>query len=325
MKKITFLEFLTEIVNTGTKPVIYNLSDVVDNLYYKIRSEGSHKYKLIDYDNARFTDGTLVTNTKENHFKFNAECVEQAKKDNKNVSLLKTSHSQRDGTINGWFYRVYKDSDLKWNIAERLSLNVYMDQNLIKRLDEIVEQDKGTHIVQYKVPMDVYHWAMRHDPVTIYFSKLTPSLLQEIVEKVKPYLRPEYASVIIEEKNPYNVNLPKGIYYNKEPQPEQVKFLLDKVKNVLPDMENELKLDLQIRSDNITSVATYRILMHYVYMFQKYADKIDPQSIYDYYKKRKEDYLKYHPDFVVATDKLVKRITADDIENALNRIANEKD
>lgn len=325
MKKITFLDFITKIFSNEEYILFYNLADVVDHLYYKIRSEGSHKYKFIDYGNARFSDGTLVTNTKENHFKFNTECVEQAKKDNKNVVLLKNFHSQPDGTINGWFYRVYKDLDLKWNIAERLSLNVYMDQNLIKNLDEIVEKDKGEHITEYKVPLNLIQCANRHDPVTIYFSRLNPSLLQEIVDKVKPYLRPEYSSVIIEEKNPYNVNLPKGIYYNHEPQPEQVKFLLDKVKNVLPDMENELRLALQIRSDNITSVATYRILMHYVYLFQKYADKIDPQSVYDYYKQRKEDYLKYHPDFVIATDKLTKRITADDIKKSLKKIAQERD
>ena len=325
MKKITFYDFITKIFSNEKNILFYNLSDVVDYLYHKIRSEGSHKYKFIDYGNARFSDGTLVTNTKENHFKFNAECVEQAKKDNKNVCLLRTSNSQPDGTINDWFYRVYKDSSSNWNIVERLSLNVYMDQNLIKNLDEIVEKDNGEHITEYKVPSNLIQCANRHDSVTIYFSKLTPSLLQEIVDKVKPYLRPEYSSVIIEEKNPYNVNLPSGIYYNKEPQPEQVKFLLDKVKNVLPDMENELRLALQIEGDNITSVATYRILMHYVYLFQKYADKIDPQSVYDYYKQRKEDYLKYHPDFVVATDKLAKRITADDIKNALNKIANERE
>ena len=95
MKKITFYDFITKIFSNEKNILFYNLSDVVDHLYHKIRSEGSHKYKFIDYGNAIFSDGTLVTNTKENHFKFNAECVEQAKKDNKNVVLLKKNISPK--------------------------------------------------------------------------------------------------------------------------------------------------------------------------------------------------------------------------------------
>ncbi|MGN0930052.1 MAG: hypothetical protein ACI4N3_05415 [Alphaproteobacteria bacterium] len=320
MEKISFTDFIDGIFNIGENKHFDTLSDAVDYMYYKMRSDGTNKYKLVDYNNAKFSNGTTVTDTKNDIFRFNVECIEQAKKDNKNVSLFKNSNSQPNGSINGWFYRIYKNSASGWDIVERLSLNVYMDQNLIKKLDEIVEKDKGEHITEYKVPSDIFLWAMRHDPVTIYFSKLTPSLLQEIVDKVKPYLRPEYSSIIIEDKNPYNINLPKGIYYNKEPQPEQVKSQLDKIKNFLPDMENELRLALQIRSNNIASVAMYKILSGFVNRFEKYADKIDAQSIYDYYKKRKEDFLKSNPDYTIASEKLNKLTTVYDIIKALDRI-----
>lgn len=71
-----------------------------------------------------------------------------------------------------------------------VSLNVDVDDNLIKKLNEIVSKDKGQHIVYYKIPTaGSLNWKTMADPITIYLSKTSPEIERAIASVAKPYVR----------------------------------------------------------------------------------------------------------------------------------------
>lgn len=270
MKSIKFLEWLNQFARSEN---IDSLSDALEERYEYIRiiKEGNfHDY--IDYEKSG------ISNT--NDF---INCMERIEKvattDYKKVSLLKT-----DDTPNlkddGWFYRQIKNS--LNNAKERLSFNVYASPELIKDMDNIVDEDNGNNIYQYKVPSNYYYWMKRVDPMTMYFNSLNKELLEKIVSIASPYLRKEKAKEIIAIENPYGVKLPAGIWYNKEYSKKDVQLLFDNLSKYFPEFSDEIKERFDRKNRNKLSVGQVYTIKKFIDDFAKDIDKIDKQSIIEY-------------------------------------------
>ncbi len=258
-------------------------------------------YSLVDPNKKRFADDM-------DKDRWISAGFNRMKSDYKNVKLLVNSDTDKDGSTNGWFYRRYTPAPkIRKKVKERLSLNVYMAPGLINNLDEIVNDDKGEHISEYKTPSGIKDWAGRYDPITIYFYDLTPELLQKIVIAVKPYLRPERKEHIVETKNPYGIVLPKSVYYNKEYSREEVADIFNQIKKYFPAFEREARDVFDFKRENKLSLGQVYVLKQFQKQFAKDIGKIDKKSI--------ENYIKSDRDKIRAFLKANKKITDKIIES----------
>jgi len=264
-----------------------NVFTVLNKKYEKLRHvKDGDEYPLTDYTKAGIKNNT--TSVRE----FADKRFSRIRAPYKSVKLLTNADTLPDGTTNGWYYREYQpQGERNKALKARLSLNVYMASGLIEHLDDIVNEDKGKHIAQYKTPSDLYHWQSRHDPITIYFYDLTPQLLNKIVEAVRPFLRPEKSAEIVSVKNPYNIELPVGIYYNEEYSRQSIKQFLDSFYKYFPwfyrDVLNAFDHD---RKHKLSAGQMY-ILHKFQKQLAQDIDKIDKKSIEYYLEERRQMFV----------------------------------
>ena len=260
------------------------LQDVLRMKYENLRyMEDDDAYTLTDYTKAHIQKDDSASIEK-----FARQGFDRIKSDYKHVKLMANSSTANDGSTKGWFYRqYYPRPNVHPATRERLSLNVYMAPGLIKKLDEIVNEDAGKHISQYKTPSDVRGWSHRHDPITIYFYSLTPDLLQKIVDATKPYLRPAKSAEVVAIKNPYPVRLPNGIYYNKEWSRDEINALFDNIKKFFPAFENESRAAFDSKKRNVLSAGQVHVLRTFQKQLAQDIDKIDKKSIEDYLTQKR--------------------------------------
>lgn len=264
------------------------LQTVLNMRYENLRyMEDGDAYKLTDYTKARINPDNASIE------KFAKQGFDRIKSDYKNVKLLVNSDTDKDGSTKGWFYRRYYPRPKSHpETRERLSLNVYMAPGLIKKLDEIVNEDAGKHISEYKTPSSVRGWSHRHDPITIYFYSLTPDLLQKVIDAIKPYLRPAKSAEVVAIKNPYSVQLPNGIYYNKEWTKDEINALFDNIKKFFPAFENEARAAFDFQKRNVLSAGQVYVLRTFQKQLAQDIDKIDKKSIEDYLTQKRISFTK---------------------------------
>lgn len=70
-----------------------------------------------------------------------------------------------------------------------VSLNVNVDDTLIKKLDEIMVRDQGQNIINFKIPPKGERWKTMADPISIYMHNTNPEIERAIAEAAKPYVR----------------------------------------------------------------------------------------------------------------------------------------
>ena len=138
-----------------------------------------------------------------------------------------TSKTTKDVNVtvqNGWHYRIPKKQD-KAPIVDRISLNVYPEADLIKKLDEIVAKSKGE--IEYKTPTGLKGWNDRHDPITIYFRRpVNKADETAIVNIAQPHIRPTKEEVLIGRK------ITDSIYEVPEPTEKDVLELIERAKKL---------------------------------------------------------------------------------------------
>lgn len=133
---------------------------------------------------------------------------------------------------NGWHYRFSrKHTDFREPVIDRISLNVYPEAELIKKLDKFIS--KSGINVEYKTSVNINKWQNRYDPITMYFREpITKEIEDEIVKLVSPHVRHIDKEVMIGKK------LSDGIYRVKEPTAEDVEELINRAKSM--DFDDEL-------------------------------------------------------------------------------------
>jgi len=123
---------------------------------------------------------------------------------------------------NGWFYRLPLKS-AKEPVVDRISLNVFPEEELISKLDDFVAKSNG--MVEYKTPLSTSSWNKRHDPITIYFRKpVDEGIEKEIIELATPFIRKTDNEVLIGRK------IADSIYEVPEPNEKDVQELIKRAK-----------------------------------------------------------------------------------------------
>ena len=89
---------------------------------------------------------------------------------------------------NFWNYRLPKTGTFKDKSVDRISLNVYPEEQLITALDKYFTSGKVKGY--YKTPEELSQWSMRHDPITIYLQEpVSQNIIDDIVKISKPHIR----------------------------------------------------------------------------------------------------------------------------------------
>lgn len=280
--KMQFLDWLEEFSGDESYFMFnsVNLENALKCRYFLLRNikKSEDFYPFTDYKKVEIEPSEAIV--------YADKVFDRAREDYKDVSLLKNSSSKSNGSIYGWFYREYKDVKPA-EVKERLSMNIYGAKGIFNKLDDILSKDKGQHIQQYKVPADYWNWVGRHDPMTVYFSSLTPELLTEIVGALKSYLRQEKAKEILNVENPYGVKLPSGIYYNKECSKADIQHRFDNIAKYFPEFEIEARRAFDKNNSNVLSVGQMYVLQKFQAEFKRDVKKIDRQSVLDYIKSNR--------------------------------------
>ncbi len=129
----------------------------------------------------------------------------------------------------GWFYRQatknLQTGQAQPKAIERISLNVYPDENLIKALDDFIIRTNEN--VYYKVPQAFDDWITRHDPITMYFAeKPSQSTKEDLIKIVTPYIRTPKGEVMIGTK------LANSIYQIPNPSEQDVLNLIKRAEKL---------------------------------------------------------------------------------------------
>ena len=152
---------------------------------------------------------------------------------------------------NNWNYRYLNNG---WSGLEtnRISLNVKADANLIKELDELLTSGTYTDVNgrrcvvpknkfvpgYYKTYDDAKMWVVRHDPVTMYFSKpMTPEFLNAVSDVSKKYARPSCNGIPLAGEVPGK----PWISTEKEPCEEDLRPMLERAKRLNPSLPDAIK------------------------------------------------------------------------------------
>lgn len=178
----------------------------------------------------------------------------------------------------GWHYRLANKNRGKNRVGvERISLNVYPEESLIKKLDDFIA---GTNVhAEYKTPESYLEWTTRHDPITIYFmEKIPESVKDDIIKIASPHVRPTTSEVMLGKK------LADGIYHLPEPSKKDVlplikrasklgdDALMDYLKN--PSQDGWAAKLLKKSSDGTIRVSTSPALVESVKMLLDDLEKI---------------------------------------------------
>ncbi|MBD5402222.1 hypothetical protein HDR58_05425, partial [bacterium] len=150
-----------------------------------------------------------------------------------------------------WFYRIatknLKPGKELPKTVDRISLNVYPEEGLIKALDEFITHTNVN--VEYKVPQAFKDWITRHDPITMYFREEIPqSAKDEIIKIVTPYVRTPKEEVMIGTK------LANGIYQIPNPSEQDVLNLIKRAERLGDDKLVEC---LKSSDNPLTSAGLY--------------------------------------------------------------------
>ena len=145
-----------------------------------------------------------------------------------------TSKATKDIVVRekaGWNYRCatknLKPGQKSPKTVDRISLNVYPDENLIKELDDFIARCRVN--VEYKTPELFGDWTIRHDPITMYFRENIPQdVKDELIKIVTPYVRiPKAKGDIM-----IGTKLAKGIYQVKEPTGQDILNLIKRAEKL---------------------------------------------------------------------------------------------
>ena len=133
----------------------------------------------------------------------------------------------------GWFYRQatknLQTGQAQPKVVERISLNVYPDENLIKALDDFIIRTNVN--VEYKVPQVFNDWLTRHDPITMYFREDIPkSVKDEVIRIVTPYIRKSPKGEVM-----LGTKLAEGVYQIPNPTEQDVLNLIKRAKKLGDD------------------------------------------------------------------------------------------
>ena len=133
----------------------------------------------------------------------------------------------------GWFYRQatknLQTGQAQPKVVERISLNVYPDENLIKVLDDFIIRTNVN--VEYKVPQVFNDWLTRHDPITMYFREDIPkSVKDEVIRIVTPYIRKSPKGEVM-----LGTKLAEGVYQIPNPTEQDVLNLIKRAKKLGDD------------------------------------------------------------------------------------------
>ena len=74
-------------------------------------------------------------------------------------------------------------------VKYHMSLNVDVDDELIRKLDAILAKDQGQSIVNFKIPPKGNRWKTMSDPISIYLRETNPQLEREIAEAARSHVR----------------------------------------------------------------------------------------------------------------------------------------
>lgn len=109
---------------------------------------------------------------------------------NPNIDSI-TGTTTNNITVNNqncWNYRISKTGIFKDKTIDRISLNVYPEEQLITSLDKYFATGKIKGY--YKTPDRLQDWGLRHDPITIYLQEpITQNIIDDIVKISKPHIR----------------------------------------------------------------------------------------------------------------------------------------
>ena len=109
---------------------------------------------------------------------------------NQNIDRI-TGTKTNNITVNNqncWNYRISKAGTFKDKTIDRISLNVYPEEQLITSLDKYFATGKIKGY--YKTPDRLQDWGLRHDPITIYLQEpINQNIIDDIVKISKPHIR----------------------------------------------------------------------------------------------------------------------------------------
>lgn len=109
---------------------------------------------------------------------------------NQNIDRI-TGTTTNNITVNNqncWNYRISKAGTFKDKTIDRISLNVYPEEQLITSLDKYFATGKIKGY--YKTPDRLQDWGLRHDPITIYLQEpINQNIIDDIVKISKPHIR----------------------------------------------------------------------------------------------------------------------------------------
>ncbi|MCL1902023.1 MAG: hypothetical protein FWG18_00150 [Alphaproteobacteria bacterium] len=188
---------------------------------------------------------------------------------------------------NGWYYRYALPPQKS---KERLSLNVNVTKGLVDVLDKIMLEDaKDKNIQAYKMPNSFDLQEIRHDPVTIYFYKITPDIKQKIVDAVKPFVRDDSKMPQVGTK------IAAGIYQDSEPTQEAISQLYEEYKSAgfVGIGAEMLSNALTIANDKrpvVMSAGQFFVWKQFLEELKSDKNAIDPSSLAQYQEWQVEKY-----------------------------------
>jgi hypothetical protein len=207
-----------------------NLQSVTDDKILKARKAiaSRYGYNADDYSES-FYPKVLYSNILNDSYKtIRLTKVPYATRLTCNPNIEKVTEANVSGVKavweNGWYYRVPVKRSPE-PIVDRISLNVYPEDELIQKLDKFVANSGGT--VEYKTSECFSSWNERHDPITIYFRRIVNKADEDAIVKIaSKHVRHSEEGTMIGRK------LADGIYQVKEPDEKDVLALIDKAKKL---------------------------------------------------------------------------------------------
>lgn len=140
--------------------------------------------------------------------------------------------SIRVKNASGWHYRIPKSRQGKETV-DRISVNAFADENLIKELDELFASGKVKGY--YKTPDQALNWLERHDPITIYLDEVADKTTLDNVKSVcQKYIRSTDDALLGDKFAP-------GMALQKSPNKQDIETILSQAKNIDPQLENVLR------------------------------------------------------------------------------------
>lgn len=134
---------------------------------------------------------------------------------------------------NCWNYRISKAGTFKDKTIDRISLNVYPEEQLITSLDKYFATGKIKGY--YKTPDRLQDWGLRHDPITIYLQEpINQNIIDDIVKISKPHIRSTENVLIGKTVSP-------GVAIDKSPSTQDLVNLIQEARQYDEILANQLE------------------------------------------------------------------------------------